>query len=338
MIGIAVMGLGFMGRTHVRCYRAAAAAGLGCRLVAVASPDPRELAGEVAERGNLETQASGALFDRDEVAAHESAAALAADDRVHAVSICTPTDTHVELAAMFLRAGKHVLLEKPVALRSEDARTLARITAESGRICMPAMCMRFWPGWDWLKERVQDGSLGAVNSANFVRLGSRPAWSPAFYGDPARCGGAIFDLHIHDVDILYWLFGRPAAVTSAGTFDHVSTIYHFEGGPRLLTAEGGWVGAAGFPFRMRYTVEFERGVADWDLARQNQLLLTRDGRTEPVQLRDGSGYDWEIHAFVKQVITGRVGACPTLGDAVAVTEIVEAECRSLSGGARRMDL
>jgi predicted dehydrogenase len=117
------------------------------------------------------------------------------------VSICTPTDSHIELAMTALAAGRHVLVEKPVALRSAEVARLAQAAAPAGRVCMPAMCMRFWPGWEWLKERIEAGEFGRVRSATFQRVGAPPDWS-AFYGDYARSGGPLHDLHIHDADFI----------------------------------------------------------------------------------------------------------------------------------------
>ncbi|MFM9997070.1 MAG: Gfo/Idh/MocA family protein [Phycisphaerales bacterium] len=335
-IGYAVIGLGVMGRTHVRAVHAARVAGLPCRLVAVCSPDARERAGLAGAGGNIgPTSHDEMMFDPSQVRGVAEPEMIARDGAVHAVSICTPTDTHAELAGIMLRAGKHVLIEKPVAIRSEDVRRLARVAADSGRVCMPAMCMRFWPGWDWLKARVVDGSFGRVKSAVFTRVGSRPGWSPAFYADAARCGGAIFDLHVHDADAVLWLFGRPREVVSVGSIDHITTQYRFApspGGPAIVSAEGGWYGADGFPFRMRYTVEFERAVADWDLSRADPLLLVRDERATPVKLPTETAYEREVRAFIA-LLAGGGGQSPvTLQDAIAVTELIEAERRSAQTG------
>ena len=223
MLGVGVIGLGFMGRTHVRAYRTAAARGHANRLVGVADRDVQRFAG-AGDRGNLESgDAGGPLFDPETTGTHDTPDALLADPAVEAVSVCTPTESHVELALAALSAGKHVLVEKPVALASTEVERLAAAARESEGVCMPAMCMRFWPGWRWLRERIEDGSLGRVRSAVFRRLGSHPAWSPEFYGDQARTGGALFDLHVHDADLVHWLFGAPATVSSTGTADHLTT-------------------------------------------------------------------------------------------------------------------
>lgn len=338
-IGVGVVGLGFMGRTHLAAYAAAARDGLPCEIVALADMDRGRLAGasSASGGGNLETGASNArLFDPAKVKAFNDPSSLFRDPDVDLVSICTHTDTHVDLAVAALRAGKHVLVEKPVALRSEEVRRLAEAAKSSGKLCMPAMCMRFWPGWTWLKDRVRDGSLGAIRGAAFQRLGAPPDWGQSFYRDPTRSGGSLFDLHIHDVDIIYWLLGKPAAVNSTGTAAHVTTLYRFENGPEHVAAEGGQDHAPGFGFRMRFTVVFERATAEFDLGRSaSPLLVYREGRTETPALPTLGGYDAEVRHLVDAIAMNKPARelAATLEDALAVTKILEAERKSLETGA-----
>ena len=295
-IGVGVIGLGFMGRTHVGAYRAAAAAGHANRLVAVCDRDPERFRGGSFERGNIEADGDAEpLFDPEETQVYGDPAELLANDGVELVSICTHTDTHVELALQALEAGKHVLVEKPVAMDPEQAQRLADAARQATTLCMPAMCMRFWPGWRWLGEAVHDGRFGRVRSAVFRRLASHPAWSPEFYADPNRSGGALFDLHVHDADLVRWLFGPPAAVSSTGSVDHLTTAYHYgAGGPAHVTAEGGWDHTEGFPFHMGYTVVFDGATADFRFEREPPLVLVRGGKAQPVELPAGTGYDGEI--------------------------------------------
>jgi predicted dehydrogenase len=333
-LGIGVIGLGVMGKAHVAAYRAAREAGAPCRLVAVCDRNPRKLAGDLDAESNLKTDdASGLAFDPREVAGYDHAGALLADSRVDAVSICTRTETHVPLAIAALAAGKHVLVEKPLALCARELLPLAAAASRSERLLMPAMCMRFWPGWDWLKARVVDGSLGRLRSATFRRLAAPPAWSRDFYGDPSRSGGALVDLHIHDADFVRHLCGEPASVFSTGDLDHVTTVYRFgPGGPTHVTAEGGWDHTPGFPFRMQYTALFEYAVADFDFTRSPRLLLCRGGVAEPVTLPAWNGYDGEVRAFVAAAARG--GPTPvSLADAMGTAALLDAERESLARGA-----
>lgn len=343
-IGVGIIGLGFMGRTHLGAVRAAEADGLPCRLVAVADRESARLTGRAAVGGGAGNLRLGSgdqslLFDPARVRAYDDAAALIADPGVSVVSICTHTDTHVDLAVAALRAGKHVLVEKPVSLRSEEVRRLAAEAARADRLAMPAMCMRFWPGWAWLRERVRDGSLGAVRSATFQRLGVAPDWTP-FYADVERSGGPLFDLHIHDADFVRWCFGEPAEVVSTGSPAHVTTLYRFGGsggsglvGPAHVVAEGGQDLSPGFGFVMRYVVAFEKATADFDLTRSPQVRLTRQGRAEAVEVPVLSAYDAEIRHMVGAVEAHGRGEKPalraTMEDAALTTALIEAERESL---------
>ena len=249
-------------------------------------------------------------------------------------SDCTPTATHVDLAIKALELGHHVLVEKPVALTSNEVQRLADAVSRSDRLCMPAMCMRFWPGWTWLKDRVESGASGAVLSARFERMGGPPGWSPEFYMDPANCGGAILDLHIHDVDFMTYLFGMPRAVDSRGTGNHVTTLYEFADGPRLVSATGGWINAPSFPFRMRYTVEFEQGVADFDIGRDQPLMWFEGTDETAIDIGGGDGYIGQIEHFAAAIRGTIPGLAASVDEVVGVTRVIEAERASLESGQR----
>ncbi len=326
-IGVGVIGLGYMGHTHVAAYRTAARAGIPNRLVAVCDQDLARLQGQALRPGNIET-GSGAFLDLSRVEVYGSAEALLANAAVELASICTPTDTHVALALAALEAGKHVIVEKPVALGSREVERLAEAARRSGRVCMPAMCMRFWPGWTWLKERIDSGEFGPVRSAVFRRLASPPAWSRGFYGDVHKSGGALFDLHVHDADFVRFCFGAPAEVASTGSLEHLTTFYRFEEGPEHVVAEGGWNHSQGFPFHMGYTVVFERATAEYAFGRSPRLLLARDGRAEPVEIGDGTGYEGEI-AHALAACAGEARLAATLDEAVGLVRMLEAERDSL---------
>ena len=329
---VAVLGLGFMGRTHLRAYRGAAEAGIPNRLVAVCDQDPARLAGGKGPKGNIESDADGPLFDPREVRTTTEPRELFADDEIDLVSICTHTDTHVELATQALRAGKHALVEKPLALAAADVERLATAAREARTVCMPAMCMRFWPGWSWLRRAVSEAAYGRVRSAVFQRLATHPNWSASFYDDPTRNGGALFDLHVHDADFVRWCFGSPSAVFSTGTVDHLTTSYRFENGPEHVVAEGGWDHTAGYSFRMSYTVVFEDATVDFELGREPLVRLSRDGASTPVYVPAGTGYDGEIRHFLDVVARGGQPDA-TIEEAVGMTRMLEAERESLVTGA-----
>lgn len=343
--GIGVIGLGFMGRTHLAAWRDANAAGHPCRLVAVCDADPDRRAGRGGPAGNLESGEVEQVFDPTDggdgggVTGYARPEELLADPAVDVVSICTPTDSHVDLAVAALGAGKHVLVEKPIATSLAPVERLAAAARASDRLCMPALCIRFWPAWRWLRERVLDGSLGPVRSAVFRRLGSTPGWNRAFYGDAERTGGALVDLHVHDTDFVQWCFGTPDAVTSSGDLDHLTTLYHYGDGPVHVVAEGGWDHAPGFPFTMSFVVIFAGGTVSYRMGADPELTLARgdadaEAEAEAVSVAPWAGYDGEVRHLL-DVIAGRTAELEASAeDAVAHTRLFEAERESLRTGLR----
>ena len=329
-IGIGVVGLGFMGRTHLAAYERAAEAGFANRLVAVSDVDESLADGKVEPTGgNLETgQAEEQIFDPEQTAFHVDPAELFARDDVDLVSICTHTLSHVDLALQALEAGKHVLLEKPVALASSEVERLAEFARTTDRLCMPAMCIRHWPGWDWLAKAIHEDTFGPVRSAVFRRLASHPGWSP-FYADPALNGGALFDVHVHDADFVRHCFGAPTAVRSTGSLDHLTTFYRFSDGPGHVVTEAAWDISGGWEFEMNFTVVFADATADYRLGREHALLLMRDGESEPIELPDTNGYDGEVRHILGAIASGQTKLEENCDDAVELTKMLEAEQKSL---------
>lgn len=332
-VRVGIVGLGAMGRTHLMAYEAARASGSPCVLTAVCDRNQERLNGSIQSRGNIDVGNVERLFDPTSVFTTTDPDELLARRDVDLVSICTRTDTHVALATSALRHGKHVLVEKPIALSAAAIEPLVIAAKEASRLCMPAMCMRYWPAWVWLLEAVNQRRYGSVLSASFSRLASPPAWSETFYGDPALSGGALHDLHIHDTDFIRALLGDPLSVVSTGDVNHVTTLYRFAAtGPRHVIAEGGWNHSPGFAFRMRYIVIMERATADFEFGRSPELLLCRDGQATAVDLPSWKGYDGEVRHAVEVVSRGGHRASVNMEDAWATAKVLEAERESAKTG------
>ena len=329
MVRIGLIGLGFMGRMHIAAYDKLE----GAELVAVADKDPKRAAGDLSGGwGNIDGAAE--QLDMTKVTGSTDFHELINNPDVDMVDICVPTPFHEELAVAALQAGKHVLCEKPLAMDSASAQRIADAAEKSGRVFMPAMCMRFWPQWVWLKQAVDAGTYGKVLGATFRRCASMP---PGWFSNGELSGGAILDLHIHDTDFVYYLFGMPAAVRSAGytktsgKTDHITTQYLYDDGPAFVSAEGSWCMADGFAFTMRYTVNFENATVDFDVSRENPLIVYAGGEAEHITLK-GDGYNAELAHLVECINAGQAPTTVTAADAVASIRIIEAEQKSIDTG------
>lgn len=328
-IGVGVIGMGFMGWRHLEAYGNTAASGLPCEVVAVCDKDPSRCAAP-ASHGNI---AGSGVRTRPEWRVYSDVDELLADERVRLVSVCTPTESHVAIAMRALKAGRHVLVEKPVALTAESIKPLIRAAQDSVALCMPAHCIRFWPGWDWLRDKTTSNEFGRVRSATFLRAGAAPGWA-SFYADTARSGGVLRDFHIHDADFVRWAFGRPEAVCATGDDRHVSVLYRFrDDGPAHVTAEAGWTRAPSAGFRMRYTVSFERATAEFEMGREPTLLLSDERGSRAVELPSGTGYDHQVEHLVRAIAENRRDLRVTMDDALATAELLDATALSLRTGA-----
>ncbi len=332
-VNVAVVGLGFMGVTHLRAYLDLPSA----RIVSVCDPVRLPVRGVLpGVAGNIKK--SGGVNLGLRVKVFRKLEEILADPEVDLVDLCTPTPRHAEQAIAALKAGKHVLCEKPLAGTAAAARAVLKVAESSPGFLMPAMCMRFWPGWSRLRQTVQQGAYGKMLAAHFRRVSERPGWSRQGAGaGAAHSGGALFDLHIHDTDYAHFLCGRPKAVFSTGVADaagsivHVVTQYIYPGGP-AVSAEGSWLQAAGF--NMEFTIYCERATLDFDFARgPDATQISEPGQpARSLHFDEPDGYGAEISYFMECVAKHRPPAIVTARDAVTALEICEAEEKSIRTG------
>ncbi len=337
MLNVGIIGTGFMAAQHLKAYRQVS----GVRIAALGNPSGRNLDGDFSTVAGNVGDAQPLRLDMTQVRAFRDITALLADPEIHLVDICTPTQTHLDLALAALQAGKHVLLEKPLARTSAEARRIADAAEESaprGVFLMPAMCLRFWPEYDWVKQRIGSGEFGRVLDARFRRVASAPAWGRSHFLKGESSGGALFDLHVHDVDFLRYCFGQPHAVTAAGysrvsgAIDHVVALYHYGDGP-VVSAEGSWAMAEGFGFNMAFTINFEGATVDYDLARGGDAFqVSTQGATSVIRLEQPDGYVGELRHFLESIAAGRPPSVVTAADAAETIRLCEVEEQSIRTG------
>ena len=331
MIRVGIIGMGFMGRMHFGCYQKLS----NVKIVALADLNPKRAAGDLSDVwGNLGDAGSSQL-PMDGIRSFTDYRELLAMD-LDIVDICVPTPIHPEIAIAALKSGKSVLCEKPLALSEAIGRSVLDAASSGPGHFMPAMCIRFWPEWAWLKKVVSEKTYGELLSVSLTRLASLPP--TPWYARGEESGGAILDVHVHDTDFICWLLGVPKSVCSqgyskvSGNIDHVITEYKYDG-VRMVTAEGGWCMQDGFGFRMRYLANFENATVDYDLARSDVLVVHQNGKSMPVTCDKSDGWTEEIRYFVNCVESGRKPAVVTAGDAVSALRVIAAERRSIATGA-----
>ena len=301
---VAVLGLGFMGSTHIEALRRIA----GAELAAVYSSDEKKLAGDVSSAGgNLRTH--NGHMDLVGVEKYRDVEAALADSTIQAVDICLPTYLHDVVAVEALRAGKHVLVEKPIAIDPYGADRMMAAARRAKRVLMTAHVLRFSPEYVVLRKAVRQGQYGALRFAQFRRQCAAPQWSD-WLKDTSKCGGGAFDLLIHDVDMALHLFGKPKAVAACGAVDQkrgldwMDAHLFYEGGG-VVVLSGGWHFPGEYPFSNEYSVTLEGGTIEYRSGGRPPMRYGADGSIEALETAGWDGYRAEIEYFLECCRTGQ---------------------------------
>lgn len=335
MVNIGIIGLGFMGQTHIKAYRQVPGANIVAICDAVRLPADGNLTGVA---GNIATT-DQIQFDMSVVKGYRDYREMLANPDVQMVDVCLPTPLHAETAIAALQSGKHVLCEKPLARNTAICREILGAARHAQGFFMPAHCLRFWPEWAWLKDAIAEARYGRVLAVKLTRLSEPPGWSQGTYLKGEDSGGALLDLHIHDTDFVQFCFGRPKAVCStgqsrlSGAVDHVTTLYQVAGGASVV-AEGSWLMGSGHGFKMAYQAVFENATVDYDSTRgADALKVFEVGKGAQVIKCEGpDGYVGELRHFVESIKAGRAPSIVTGDDGLSAVEICEAEERSAKTG------
>ena len=260
MIKVGLVGYGFMGHMHAQCYEAA---GAKVEALADGEPDRRR---EAAEKLKCATFPS-----LDE---------LLGSAAVDLVDICTPTYLHEELVLAAARAGRNIMCEKPMSLTVASCDRMIEAVAAAGVAFMTGHVIRFWPEYQVIKEILDSGKYGRVDWVSARRLSPPPTWAwQGWLLDPAKSGGGVLDLHIHDLDYIQWILGMPKKVLAAagsgpkGGQDSVMTVAWGHDAGAKSSAEGSLYLAPGFPFHMALLVACEKATIRFDSGAAPTLVI-----------------------------------------------------------------
>jgi predicted dehydrogenase len=303
-----------MGMIHYLSARKLA----GGRVVALCSRDPRKLAGDwTSIQGNFGPR--GTQMDLSGQARYGDFAALLADPGVDLVDLCVPNDEHAPLAIRALEAGKHVLVEKPIALTTADADAMVAAARSSGKLLMVAHVLPFFPEFAFAAEAIASRRYGALQAAHLKRVIAKPEWSRGV-ADADRSGGPAIDLHIHDTHFLSLVCGVPRAVQSRGVVAegavvHLATHYLYEDPNLTVSTLSGALSQAGRPFTAGFEFYLERATLAFDFATLGGephlttplSVILPDGTVEQPPLGSGDPLDAfaaELTEAVEAVVSG----------------------------------
>ena len=232
-VRIAILGSGIIARYHARACRSAA----GVEVVAAANWRLESLQRFAREWG----------IPRVTTRFEE----IANDPEIDAVILCVPNYLHKDETIRMLRAGKHVLCEKPMAMNAAEAEEMVRVAQETGRLLMVGHMWRFDNEVGWLQRAIASGLLGDIVKTKGYAI--HPAWSGPkgwFVEKEKAGGGVVMDMGIHAVDTARFLLGDPKPVqvyahigTRYSTFDvedEATFMVHWDSGAFTLVETAAW--------------------------------------------------------------------------------------------------
>lgn len=245
MLNIGVVGVGGMGTVHISNYGHIE----GCRVSALCDRTP-EAEQKAKDMG---------------IPLYRELSDMLREEQLDIVDVCTPTFLHKDHVTEALLAGRHVICEKPLALRYQDAKAMMDLAESQGVSLFVGQVLQYSMEAKLLHEMVADERFGTVLDAVFIRLAACPGWiKNGWLFDKERSGLLPYDLHIHDLDLMISLFGKPETVgyTSCGNAgeayrEHYRFTYGYP--DKSVGAEAAWY-HANIPFTATWRVYFERAV------------------------------------------------------------------------------
>jgi predicted dehydrogenase len=335
MVNIGLVGIGFMGWIH---YLAAQKV-QGAKVAAICTRDPKKLAGDWRGiRGNFGPP--GEQVDVSGLKRYEKFEDLLADRDIDLIDVCTPTHLHEPMALAALKAGKHVLVEKAIALDVAAADRMIQAATQAKRLLMVAHVLPFIPEFAAAAQMIKSGAHGRLLGGHFRRIISRPDWS-ADIGDAAKTGGPAVDLHIHDTHFIRLIAGSPRQVFSSGllqpdgSVSYLTTNYLYGPSGPAISCSSGAVAMKSREFTHGFEIYLEKATLTYELGSLPLTLLPVEGKPKPVELKAAgelSAFTDEIQTAVDAAGTGKEPELLSAALARDALALCFKECASVASG------
>jgi predicted dehydrogenase len=319
----------------------------GGRVTAIATRNPKKLKGDWRGiQGNFGPPAG--KVDLTGIKTFSDYHDLLADPEIDLVDICLPTEMHEKVTLEALAAGKHVLVEKPIALELKTADRMVRAAKKAKRLLMVGHVLPYFPEFRFLRECVEKNTYGKLLAAHFRRVISPPNWSDDI-SDYRKLGGWGVDLHIHDNHLIALLCGVPKAVFAQGILqdglvNHVQTQYVFNEPQPAVSCVGGGIATKELQFAHGFEIYFEKATllyhagtvgGEWTVDRPLTLVPQR-GKPRSPKLKGGSEWYAAFSAELQDAVNGvkNQTEAPILSGSLArdALKICHAEAKSIAEG------
>ncbi|MEM3839908.1 MAG: Gfo/Idh/MocA family oxidoreductase [Candidatus Bathyarchaeia archaeon] len=306
-LGVAVIGTGFWGKNHARVFTELEET----ELLAVC---------------DIDTERAKAVAKQFGVKVYSNAIRMLKRKDIEAVSVCTWSTSLAKEALKALKAGKHVLVEKPMAANSKQAETLLKTAEREGLHLSVGFLMRFIPGLQYIKKAIESQDIGELVCATAKRVSE---W-------PERVGdiGVVKDLAIHDIDVMRYLFSNDPVAVYAKTGnmkhrkfeDYAHIMLTFKHGKNAFI-EANWL----TPYKTRVlVVTGSKAIAKLDYITQELTIETAEKTVQP-RIPWQEPLKLELQHFARCIL-GKEKPFITGWDGLKALKIAEAALKSSRTG------
>ena len=300
---VAIVGFGGIARLHYAAYQKLIAEGLPIRIVAVCERNTANIYDEV----KINLGGDQIALDRS-IPVYTDADDMLANCDFDVADVCLPLFLHKDFTIKFLRAGKHVLCEKPMASDSDQCREMIDVANECNKLLMIGQCLRFDPHYRYLKRCIDEATFGKILYLTMERISTYPAWAADFQSSD-RTGGCILDTHIHDLDMARFLLGDPASVSTVrydriphGQLVNTRLLYD----EVTVVVDGAWDEARPEPFRHGYHAKFENASVVFD--GEKTLVYPNTRNAYRADVVDADRIAEEIRVFITTLADGKTAS------------------------------
>jgi predicted dehydrogenase len=326
MQNIGLVGLGFIGKTHLEAYHQIENGQVFAICTSTEGKD----------------QEVSSYYKGSFVTNYED---LLKNDEIDIIDICLPTYLHEEYIIKAANAGKHIICEKPLTLTVESANRIVSAVNKNKVKLFVGNVLRFWPEYEVIKSYSLTDKLKDIEIVHAKRLGQPPTWS-SWFQDPEKSGGALFDLHIHDIDFVTYVLGEVDTVFAVGNknmygaWDHVMTTLSFKNCMAIVEASQRM--PMGYPFTFSFRAQTDKSALELMAAAgenieniensQNQFIYYANQKKTLIDMEKGNAFQNELSYFVNCIENNTDNTVIPLDDVVYTLKLLVAIENSLETG------
>ena len=274
--------------------------------------------------------------------AYDSLDKMLENEKLDMRDICTPSYMHKDMAISLLNKGYHVLCEKPMTIKYEDAKEVIKASENTDKNFMVAHVVRFMSPYAYLRNVIESGELGKLIRLDMKRISSIPIWSwEDWMRDEKLSGGVATDLSIHDLDFVQSIFGMPDTMEAYRyqmKDNNDTVVSNLTYGDMLVTCEGTWYNC-NIPFHANFLAVFQNGyveLSDKLYKNGKEVELQKAEATDldlGINVGNDNGYLCEMQYFVDCIVKGEKPSFVTpesSANSVLIADMVKEKAKILN--------